>query len=184
MQELIEEAKQQMEKVLSLTESELAGIRVGRSQPSLVEHLKVKAYNTQMELRELATISAPDPAQLIVSPWDKGILQDIEKAFLTSSLNLQPIIDNDFIRIKIPALTQERREELVKEVKQKIESGKIMLRDVRKEIKEKIEGKKDEPGVSEDDIFAKIEELQKLIDDFQVKLETLAKKKEEALMTI
>lgn len=181
MQNILDEAQEQMQQVAALVKDELAKINVGRARPALVEHLKVKVYESQMELRELASISSPDPAQLVVSPWDKSIIADIEKAILESNLHLQPSVDKEIIRIKIPPLTGERREELIKEIWQKVESGKVMLRQIRQEAKEKIEDQKGQPGVSEDDIFKELGELQKIVDEFQNKLEGLAKGKEEAL---
>lgn len=184
MQEILDETREQMEQVIALANEELARIRVGRAKPSLVEHLKVKAYETEMELRELASISAPDPNQLVISPWDKNILENIEKAIFKGDLNLQPTVDKEIIRIKIPPLTGEKREELIKEIWQKIESGKVMLRQTRQEAKGKIERQKGQSGVSEDDIFKNLEELQKIIDEFQEKLEKLGKEKEEELSKI
>lgn len=184
MQDILEEAREQMEQVVSLISEELTRIRVGRARPSLVEHLKVKTYQTEMELRELASISAPNPNELIISPWDKNILKDIEKAILESELNLHPLVDKEIIRIKIASLTGEKREELVKQIWQKIESGKVMLRLARQEAKDKIEEQKGQPGVSEDDIFRRLEELQKIIDEFQERLDKLGKDKEEELSRI
>lgn len=184
MQQILENTREEMEQVLNLTKEELATVRVGRAQPVLVEHLKVKAYESEMELRELASISSPDPTQLVISPWDKSIIGNIEKAITESDLHLQPLADKEVVRIKIPALTGERREELVKEIWQKIESSKVMLRQARQEAKEKIGAQKGQPGVSEDDIFKRLEELQSLVDEFQKKLEKLAKEKEEELRKI
>ena len=184
MQDILETAKEEMQQVVELTSSELARVRLGRAKPSLIEHLKVRVYESEMELRELASISAPDPNQLVISPWDKNILENIEKAISESDLNLQPAVDQEVIRIKIAAITGEKREELIKAIWQKIESGKVMLRQVRQGAKDKIERQKGQPGISEDDIFKTLEKLQKIIDSFQTKLEELGKAKEEELKKI
>ena len=181
MQQILSDTRNQLEQIVNLIKEELASLRIGRAQPSLVEHLKVEAYNSLMELRELASISAPDPGQLVISPWDKSVISDIEAAILKSSLHFQPLVDREIIRIKIPPLTGERREELIKEVGQKVESGRVMLRQVRQEAKEKIEEQKGQAGISEDDIFKKLEELQNIIVEFQSRLEKLGKEKEEEL---
>lgn len=184
MEEILNKAKQQLEQVIALAQDDLGGIRTGRAQPNLVENLKVEAYETTMTLKELASITAPEPHSLLISPWDKTIIKAIEKAVLTSNLNLNPIIDNDLIRIQIPPLTEETRRDLVKLVYQKIESSRRLVRQVRNEIKEGIEGLKGTAGVSEDDIKNGLDNLQKLVDEFNRQLETLAQTKEKELMTV
>lgn len=184
MQEILDETRDQMQQVLNLISEEVVQVRAGRAQPALVEKIKVRAYETEMELRELASITAPDPMQLVISPWDKNIIKNIEKAILESESKLTPLVDNQILRIKVPALTTERREELIKEIWQKIESGKVMLRQVRQETKDKMEAQKGQPGISEDDIFHRLQDLQKVIDEFQKKLDDLGKKKEEELRKI
>jgi len=178
------ETEQKLAQVLELIKTDLSSIKTGRAKPALVEHLKVEAYpGTILELRELASISAPDTNQLLIKPWDQNILGAIEKAVAKSDLG-NPIVDNDLIRIKIPALTGERREELVKLVHQKLESGRVLTRQVRTEIKEKIEAQKGQAGVSEDDIHCWLEDLQKLINDHIKQLEELGKVKEAELRQI
>lgn len=184
IEEILDKAKKQTEKLIELVDDDLKGIKTGRAKPSLIEGIKVKAYETRMSLKELASISAPDPRSLIISPWDKTILKTIEKAISSSGLNLHPIIDNDLVRIQIPALTEETRKDLVKLVKQKLESGRRLLRQLRNEVKKEIEDLKGEPDVSEDDIKRWLEDLQKLIDETTSRIEELGKAKEKGLMTI
>jgi len=184
MEEIINQAKTQMNQVLSLVEDDLKGVKTGRAKPSLIEDIKVKAYQSTLTLKELASISAPDPHSLIVNPWDKTVLKDIEKAIAVCELNINPVVDNDIIRVSIPPLTEETRKDLVKLVYQKLESGKKLLRQVRNEAKAEIEGQKGKPGVSEDDIRLWLDELQKLVDDFSEKIDSLGKVKEEELMTV
>lgn len=184
MQENLIIAQKQMEEVLRLVENDLKTIKTGRARPNLVEDIKVEAYQTTMSLRELASISAPDPHSLVVSPWDKTIIKNIEKAIAISSLHLASIVDGEIIRIQIPPLTEETRRDLVKLVHQKLESGRRLLRQERNDAKSKIEDSKGQPGVSEDDIKKWLEELQKLTDDFTAKIETIGKAKEQELMTI
>ena len=173
-----------MEEVLALIEDDLKSVKTGRAKPSLVEDLKVEVYESKMTLKELASITALDPHQLIVSPWDKTVLKVIETAINSSPLNLSAVVDNDIIRIKIPPLTEETRKDLVKLVNQKLESGRRLVRQVRNEAKKEIEDQKGQPGVSEDHIKDWLENLQKLSDEVNDKIDKLGKFKETELMTI
>jgi ribosome recycling factor len=184
MEEILNKAKKQTEDLIGLVVDDLAGIKTGRAKPSLIENIKVEAYTSKMTLKELASISAPGPHSLIISPWDKTILEAIEKAVLASNLNLHPVVDNDLIRVQVPPLTEETRKDLVKLVAQKIESGRKLLRQLRNETKKEIEDLKGESGISEDDIKRWLENLQKLIDETTEKIEELGKAKEKELMTI
>lgn len=184
MEEILKEAKEQMEEVIELVEDDLKSIKTGRAKPSLIEDLKVEAYETIMSLKELASITAPDPHCLVVSPWDKTIIKEIEKAIASSDLHLTPRVENDLIRVQIPPLTEETRRDLVKLVYQKLESGRRLLRQVRNEAKGEIEDLEGKPGVSEDDIKNWLDELQELVNEFNEKLETLGKNKEKELMTV
>jgi len=184
MKELLEEAKSQLAEVLELVAEDLKGVKTGRAKPQLVEDLEVEAYQTKMTLKELASISVADPHTLLVSPWDKSVIEAIEKAVNASDLHLHAQVANETIRIKIPALTEETRKDLVKLVQQKLESGRRLLRQVRNESKKKIEDLKGGAGVSEDDIHQWLENLQELVDQFLEKIEMLGKKKEEELLKI
>lgn len=186
MQDFKPEIKKKLNQVVELISSDLAKIKTGRAKPSLVENAKIReVYGDQtMELRELASISAPDPNQLVIKPWDPSVLEPIERSLAQSDLNVNPIVDAELIRIKIPSLTGERREELVKLVWQKVESGRVMIRQVRSEYKEQIEAQEGESGVSEDDIHQNLEELQQLVDQYTGKLEKLGESKEKELKTI
>lgn len=182
--ELISEARAEMEVVIDVVRDDLATIKTGRAKPSLVEQVQVEAYNTKMPLIELATISAPDPHLLIIQPWDESIIEDMARGIATSELNLNPVVDGSLIRIQISPLTEERREELVKLVGHKLESGRVLLRQARQEVKKKIEGMKGQPGVSEDDIHRLLGELEKLTDEFIGRVEEIGRSKEEELRTI
>jgi len=184
MQEIIDKAKKQMNELLDLVQDDLKGVKTGRAKPSLVENIGVEAYGSRMKLLELASISVTDSQTLTISPWDKTLLESVEKAINTSDLNLHANADGDLLRIKIPPLTEETRKDLVKLVYQKIESGRKLLRQVRIEIKKEIDGQKGKPNVSEDDIKKHLEELQKVVDEFSEKIEELGKVKEKELMTI
>ena len=144
-----------MDGVIELLGEDLMSVQTGRAKPSLVESIKVEAYaGSFMEVRELASITAPDPQTILIKPWDRSVVKAIEKAILKSDLQVNPVVSDDQVRIQIPTLNEERRLELVKVVKQKVESGKAMIRQVRTEMKKDIDNLKDDDGVSEDDIHA------------------------------
>lgn len=181
-EDLIELLRQKFTKVIENTEEDFATVRVGRARPDLIEGLMVPAYGGWMKLMELAGISAPDSNMLVVSPYDKGNMREIEKALSESEMKLSPSVSGDLIRIVLPALTQERRLDFVKLLKQKTESAKIMLRQARQDVKDKIDGLKESKKVSEDEIFSLLEQLDKVTTEFNAKVEETARKKEEEIM--
>ena len=176
--------KTRLDQTIEVVKKDLATIRTGRAKPSLVEDVKVEAYGTLMTIKELATISAPDTTLIVIAPWDRGLVSAISSGIQKSGLNIQPIVDGDMVKISIPALTQDRREELVKLVHSKLESAKVMIRTVRTDIKNEIEAQEGEAGISEDSIKAWLESMQKTIEQYMVKVETLEKEKEKELLTL
>lgn len=174
-----------LEQSIKVIADDLAMVRTGRAQPSMVENIKIEAYpGTWMRIAEVASISAPDPHMLVIKPWDQSVLKKIETGIAAENIGVNPVIDGDMIRIVIPALTEERRKELVKAVKQKVESGKNILRDIRADEKKAIEAKKGEAGVSEDDIERWLTEMQKLFDSYVERVEKMGEEKEKELMQI
>ena len=178
------QARNDMEAVLDVVGEDLETVKTGRARPSFVEQVQIEVYNTSMPLIELATISAPEPHLLVVQPWDESVVEDIARGIAASELHLNPVVDAALIRIQIPPLTEERREDLVKLVGQKLESGRVLLRQARQESKKKIEGMKGQPGVSEDDIHTLLSELEQLTDEFMEKVAAMGREKEEELRTI
>lgn len=176
--------KNRLEQAVEVVKKDLSSVRTGRAKPSLVEDVKVEAYGTLMAIKELATISAPDTSLIVISPWDKGMVSAISAGIQKSGLNIQPIVDGDTVKISIPALTQERREELVKLVHQKLEAAKVMVRQIRTEIKEEIEAQEGEAGISEDSIKMWLTSMQKAIDEYMMRIDQLGKDKEQELMTL
>ena len=177
--------KPKMAEVVELVREDLMGVQTGRAKPAMVEGVKVEAYEgSWMEIRELANISAPDSQSIVIKPWDVNLLKKIEIGINQSDLNLRPVVDNDLIRIKIPALTGERRSELVKLIKQKVEAGKAMLRQVRLEVKKEIDRQKEEAGVSEDDVHQMYAKLQEILKEFNGKLDEMEQAKEKELTAI
>jgi len=172
---------QKLDKVISHLSDDLNSVKTGRAKPSLVEEVKAEVYGSRMALKELASISAPDPHQIVVSAWDKSLIEAIAKAINSADLNLNGVVDGDIVRINIPPLTGETRQQLIKLVKQKIESAKVMARQVRASAKKEIEAQKDDGGVSEDEIHNQLSELQKSVDDCEKKMDEIGKGKEEEL---
>lgn len=178
------ETRSKLTAALDHLTKDIASLRTGRASVQLLDPVMVEAYGTRMRLVEVANVSAPDPSLITVSPWDKGLLAPVEKAIASAGLNLNPVVDGQIIRIAIPPLTEETRREMVKKLHQKIESGRVMLRTIRTDAKQDIEGQEGDGGVSEDDITRDLEALEKLLKDFMEKLDALAAAKEKELLTI
>jgi len=172
--------------VLDVVKGDLSTVKTGRAKPDLVANIQisVQSYGSALSLQELAGISAPDSQTLVISPWDKNVLEDIAKGISKSDLNLNPQISGDIIRIIIPTLTGERRQELAKLVDKKVESGKILLREERQRIKKEIDSQKGQAGVSEDDIFKAIEDLDKKTKGWEEKIHQIGENKKQELMTL
>lgn len=168
-------------KLIDVFSSDLATIRTGRARPSLVENIEVEVYGSKMRLMEIAGISAPDSSSIVVKPWDKSVIKDVEKALAASDLHIPPVVDGDQIRLNIPQLTGERRQEFVKLVGQKKNASLEMLRDIRIKYKKQIDGQKGQAGVSEDAIKHDLEELQKVTEELSKKIEEIAASKEKEL---
>lgn len=166
---------------------DLRGVRTGRAQPSLVEGLNVvvEAYGgAHMKLKELASISAPDASLLVIQPYDRSVTHDIERAFQTSDLGLNPAVDQGSIRIVIPALTQERRQQLIKLVAGKLEDARVAIRNLRTQVKKDIEDQEGTAGVSEDDIERQVSELQKAVEQVMNQIDALGAEKEADLQQL
>lgn len=179
-----EEIRQKYNKVIEVVDGDMETVRVGGAKPSMVENLSVEAYGTRMKLLEVASISAPDSTQLVIQPYDKGVIHNIEKAFADSDLHLTPNVNGTIIRIIFPPLTEEKRLDLAKLVNQKLESGKMLLRQARGELKEATEKQKGQAGISEDDIDQQLEELEKETGAYSARLEALSRAKTQEVMKI
>jgi len=171
-------------KVVERFIQELKLIRSGRAAPSLIEQVKVEAYGTLTPLIELASITAPEPRLLVVQPWDKGIIKDIERSLQAANLGVSPVVDGTLLRLNWPALSEERRRELVKQVNVKMEEAKVGIRNAREEILKQFKADKTEGIISEDIFFSIQKELQKVVDKYNEDLKTVATLKEKEIMTI
>lgn len=182
--ELIQLLRQKFNKVIENVEEDFATIRVGRAKPDMVEGIMVPAYGSWMRLVELATIATPDTNMLTVTPFDRSLMGAIEKAIGDSEMKLSPAVSGEMIRIVVPSLTQERRLDFVKLLHQKTESGKIMMRQARQDIKEKIDALKERKEVSEDDIFMLLADLDKITAEFNERVEEMSREKEKEVMAV
>jgi ribosome recycling factor len=181
--EVLQETKRKMDKVLEALARDLARVRTGRASVALLEGIKVDCYGTNMPLPQVASLAAPEPRLLTVQPWDPTVLSDIEKAILKSDLGLNPVNDGKIIRLPIPTLTTERRKELVKIVKKMEEEAKVALRNVRREANEDLKELKKEKLLSEDEAHRGQDEVQKITDDYTKKVEAQAAEKEKEIMS-
>jgi ribosome recycling factor len=181
--EVLQETSRKMDKVLEAMARDLSRVRTGRASISLLEGIKVECYGTTMPLTQVSSLAAPEPRLLTVQPWDSSNLADIEKAILKSDLGLTPMNDGKIIRLPIPALTTERRKELVKMVKKMEEEAKVALRNLRREANEDLKEMKKEKLLPEDDAHRGQEEVQKITDDYIQKAEGQAADKEKEIMS-
>lgn len=178
------EYKQRLEKAIDHVSDELNKLRTGRASMQMLDGVKVEAYGTFMSIAEVASVTVPDPNQIIISPWDKSLLGAIERGITIANLGVNPTVDGHIIRMIVPSLTQERREEMVKLLHQKVEQGKVMFRTVRTETKKQVDDQKGEDGISEDDISADLKNLDDILRTFEERLTVLCKDKERDLMTV
>jgi ribosome recycling factor len=180
--DLINQKKPSFDAVLDFYKTDIASIRTGRATPALVEDIVVDTYGQKMRIKELATITAPEPRSLLIQPWDKGVVSGIEGAIRKSELGLNPVVDGQTIRLSIPSLTEERRKEFIKLLKQKTEESRVKIRRIREEIWHKVQTMERDHEINEDDKFKARDDLQKLVDDYNKKIEELEKRKEQELM--
>jgi ribosome recycling factor len=187
MSELIKkqltDAKSLMDKAIDHCDNELGKIRAGKANPSMLDGIMVDYYGSPTPLNQVASVNTPDAKTIVVQPWEKSLLAPIEKAIMEANLGVNPQNDGVIIRINVPPLTEERRRDLVKKVKAEAETGKIAIRNIRKDANEKIRKLKTE-GVSEDEMKTGEAEVQKLVDGYIVKVDVLAEAKEKDIMTV
>lgn len=176
--------KKKADAIISHVEGELKKLRTGRASVSLLDDVTVEAYGGVMKVIEVANVSAPDATLLVVSPWDKSIIDAVQKGIASAGLNVNPIVDGEIIRIAIPPLTEEARKQMVKQVYARVEDGKVMLRTLRNDVKQDIENQEGTDGISEDDISAELDLLEKAMQHATQQLESIAKDKEKELLTL
>ena len=184
--DLVNEVKQKMQRALQVLISDIATVRTGRATPALVENVTVSVYGgtQRLMIKELTTIAASDPQTLTLTPFDTSILPEIQKGIMEANIGLTPSTDGNVIRISIPPLSEERRVELIKLMKQKLENGRIALRQIRQDARNIIRKKHIDKETSEEEMYRVEKEIQKITDDIMLSVDEMGRKKEEELMQI
>jgi len=175
IKEIYEETKKKMEQAREALIKRYTTMRGGRARSDLVSEIKVECYGSRMPLKQLSNISVPEPRLIIIEPWDKSLIKNIEKAILTSDLGINPSNDGNVIRLTVPSLTEERRERIAKMAKQWGEEVRISIRNIRREAREKIENLEKE--ISEDELRKAQKDIQTLTDDFIKKIDEIQERK-------
>jgi len=181
IKDVLKETEERMNKAVDALRDSLVTIRTGRASPALVERLPVEYYGTPTPLNQLATISVPEPRLLTIRPWDPNALADIEKAILKSELGLTPSNDGRILRLTIPRLTEERRQELVKIVGKRVEEGKIAIRNIRRDAIEDLRELESEKLISEDEFYRAKDDVQEITDKFVVRMDEIGRDKEREI---
>lgn len=184
--QISQKTRQHMEKAYAVLKEDFGTVKTGKANPQLVENIVINAYggSARLKILELATIHVQDHQTLVLTPFDSSVLRDIEKGISDSQMGLGIAVDGVNVRVSIPPLTQERREEFVKLIHKKAENGKIMIRQARQEAKDEIDKLNKDGHISEDDVDRLEKEVQKLTDEFIGKIEEASKMKEHELMTV
>lgn len=181
---ILADAEERMKKSLEATRRELSGIRTGKATPALLDTVKVEAYGQVMSLKEVGQVSAPEPRLLMVQPWDKALIKAVSRAIQIADLGLSPTDDGTVVRIPIPALTEERRKDMVKLVAKLTEEGRVHVRQVRHDVNKDVKHKQDDGSLAEDDAKRLTADVQKLTDRYVGLLDELLKKKTAEVMEV
>ncbi len=184
MKEQLKKAEEKMQKSVSVLESELASVRAGRANPSILDKVQVDYYGTMTPINQMAGINVPDARTLIIQPWDASALKSIEKAILASDLGLNPNNDGKVIRLNFPPLTEERRKELAKSLNKLGEDGKVAIRSIRRDAIEKLKAMKKDGELTEDDVKDGEKEVQKLTDKYCKEMDAAVDKKQKEILEL
>jgi len=184
IEEIFEDLNERMAKSIESLKREYSRLRTGRASVSLLDGIRVSYYDTPTPLNQMASLAVPEPRLIVIQPWDKTAIGDIEKAILKSELGLTPMNDGKVIRIAIPPLTEERRKELVKVARKMAEDNKVAIRNIRRDANDMLKDLKTEKEITEDDLYRSQDEVQKLTDDFISQVDELCTVKEKEILEI
>lgn len=184
MEDVFQDCRERMEKAIETLQKDFSKLRTGRASTTLVEDVQVDYYQMPTPLNQLASISIPDSRSILIQPWDKSSIGNVEKAIMKSELGLNPINDGKTIRINIPPLTEERRKELAKIAKKYTEDTKVAIRNIRREANDALKKRKNNKDISEDEMYSGQEEVQKITDEFVSKAEKAKEDKEKEIMEL
>ena len=184
MQAIYDKAQEKMDKTINALLNEYSAIRAGRASPAVLDRIQVEYYGSPTPINQMAAVSVPEPRTILIAPWDKNSLRDIEKAILTSDLGINPQNDGATLRLNFPPLTEERRKELVKGVYKYAEESKVAIRSIRRDALEKLKDMKKKSEITEDDLKNMEKKMQNLTDTFCKEIDTLSAKKDKEIMEI
>ncbi|WP_032121744.1 ribosome recycling factor [Clostridium amazonitimonense] len=184
IKDITSKAEEKMKKTMSVLKNDLATMKAGRANPTMLDRIEVEYYGSMTAINQVANISAPEPRLLLIQPWEKSTLKDIEKAILKSDLGINPSNDGAVIRLMVPELTEETRKNLVKNVKKTGEDAKVAIRSIRREANDKIKNLKKDGNVSEDEVKKGEEDIQKVTDNYIKQVDIIINDKETEIMSI
>ncbi len=181
---IVTDSQPEFAKVINHFRQDISTLKTGRANPAIFDGVRVESYGAMMPLNQVASVSVPEARSIIITPWDKNVLKDIERALRDSDLNLNPVNEGDKIRISIPAMTEESRRDIVKILNQKMETARIAIRGVRDDIKEQVLEAEKNKEFGEDMKYQLIEDLDKITTSFNDEIKTMGEDKEREIMTI
>jgi len=182
--EILDESESNMKKAIELVKKDYVSLRAGRATPALLDKITVNYYDTPTPINQLANISVPEARLLVIQPWDKNSLPDIERAIMKSDLGITPASDGIIIRLAVPQLTQERRTELLKVIKKRAEEGRVAIRNVRRDANEQLKAKQKDGAMSEDELKRFQDDVQKLTDKCIKEIDGVLATKEQEIMQV
>lgn len=175
---------ERMDKTIEALKSQYASVRAGRANAAVIDHIRVEYYGTPTPITQIGSVSTPDPRTLLIQPWDKSVLKEIEKAIQASDLGINPQNDGSVIRLSFPQLTEERRRDLAKQVRKYSEDGKVAIRNIRRDAMEDFKAMKKKSEITEDDLKNMEKDIQKITDGYSKQIDDLTSKKEKELSEI
>ncbi len=180
----VDPQKENFDKSIDHLKHELLGLRTGRATPAIVEDISVEAYGSKQQLKSLASIAVADAKTITVEPWDKSVLAAVETAIRNSDLGINPVNDGSLIRLVLPDLTQDRRQELIKVLHKKLEEARIAVRKVREDVKKKIDNAEKNKEIAEDEKFKQNDDLEKMVKEYNDKIKEIGEEKEKEINTV
>ncbi|MFW6330822.1 MAG: ribosome recycling factor [Gemmatimonadota bacterium] len=180
----LKKTREQMEAAVDAMRREFAGVRTGKATPNLLDTVRVDAYGSKVPLNQVATVNTPEPRLIVVQPWDKSLINDIERSIMSADLGLNPSNDGNLIRVPIPPLSEERRKDMVRLLHKMAEEGRISVRQARQEANKAVKQQENDHEISEDEARRQLEEVQKLTDEYIARIDEMMAKKEAEVMEV
>lgn len=184
MNSYIQAKQDEFSKVMDFFKKDISSLRTGRANPNVLDAVQVEAYGTKQPLNAVGSITVPDGRSIVIAPWDKGVIKEIEKALVEANLGFGVVNEGERVRLTIPAMTEENRKDIVKKLNEKMEDSRVRIRQVREEVKNAIEEAEENKEVNEDDKFRFIKELDEIVSKYNSELKEIRDKKEAEIMTI